>query len=73
MRPVALRPYLATGLPFSQHLEPLHLYRAWPTTTELSRRSFANANSPARKTFAFTLILREGVAPTTAFGVLGGI
>jgi hypothetical protein len=37
------------------------------------RRAFADANSPARKTFAFTLILREGVAPTTAFGVLGGI
>jgi hypothetical protein len=39
----------------------------------LSRRSFADANSPAHKTIAFTLILREGVAPNTAFGVLGGI
>jgi hypothetical protein len=38
-----------------------------------SRRSFADANSPAHKTFAFTLILREGVAPNTAFGVLGSI
>jgi len=37
------------------------------------RRSFADANSPAHKTFAFTLILHEGVAPNTAFGVLGGI
>ena len=38
-----------------------------------ARRFFTEANRPARKTFGFTLILREGTAPTTAFGVLGGI
>ena len=38
-----------------------------------SRRFFTEANPPARKTFGFILILREGTAPTTAFGVLGGI
>ena len=37
------------------------------------RRFFAEANPPARKTFGFTLILREGAAFKTAFGVLGGI
>ena len=36
-----------------------------------ARRFFTEANPPARKTFGFTLILREGTAPTTAFGVLG--
>jgi hypothetical protein len=33
----------------------------------------SEANLPARKAFGFTLILREGVAPNTAFEVLGGI
>ena len=37
------------------------------------RRFFAEANPLARKTFGFTLILREGAAFKTAFGVLGGI
>ena len=38
-----------------------------------ARRSFTDANPTTRKTFGFTLILCEGAAPTTAFGVLGGI
>ena len=37
------------------------------------RRSFTDANPPARKTFGFTLILREGTAPKTAFGIVGSI
>jgi hypothetical protein len=38
-----------------------------------SRRSFSNANPSAGKALGFTLILREGAAHKTAFGVLGGI
>ena len=38
-----------------------------------SRRSFSGANLPAGKALGFTLTLREGAAPKTAFGALGGI
>ena len=38
-----------------------------------ARRFSSEANLPARKAFGFTLILREGVAPKAAFGVLGGL
>jgi DNA repair exonuclease SbcCD ATPase subunit len=38
-----------------------------------SRRSFTEANPSASKTFGFTLILREGTAPKTGFGIVGSI
>ena len=38
-----------------------------------SRRSFSDANPPAGRALGFTLTLREGAAPKTAFGALGGI
>jgi hypothetical protein len=38
-----------------------------------SRRSFTDANPPASKSFGFTLILREGTAPKTAFRIVGSI
>jgi hypothetical protein len=39
----------------------------------LKRRFSPEANSPADKALGFTLILREGADPKTAFGVLSGI
>ena len=47
----------------------------WPTllvTQKSLRRSFPEANSPARKTSAFALILREGTPTETLFRPLGG-
>ena len=38
-----------------------------------SRRFFTEANPLAGKAIRFTLILREGAAPKTAFRALGGI
>ena len=45
-----------------------------PRLSDIAARCFfTEANPRARKAFQFTLILREGAAPKTAFAVLGGI